>query len=151
MATRYCSVHNCTENNLSPGVSFYKIRPEWLHFINQQRKDVWEPKPNSKICSVHFTRQQINNRNNVRAGEMPSLIRPANSSSSYRRKQQGNISSGIVLIGISQKPRGFFCGKWNYAKFREQRTKTTYETFQKTNIFINLQDFIFKCMGKNFI
>ena len=89
MATRYCSVHNCSKNNLSPGVSFHKIRPEWVDFVRQQRKGGWEPKPNSKICSVHFTPQQINNRNHVRAGEMPSLVRRAINNNS-------NISSGIL-------------------------------------------------------
>ena len=71
---KYCSVSGCENKTGKSGLSFFsfskdkRLKEEWVKFIN--RSD-WAPKPNSKICSAHFSPHCITANNHLRSGSVP--------------------------------------------------------------------------------
>ena len=69
---KYCSVNGCDNNTGKSGISFYSfpkdnhLKDEWVKFTN--RSD-WAPKPNSKICSAHFSPHSITANNHLQAAQ----------------------------------------------------------------------------------
>ena len=66
----YCSVKSCRNSNKLP-ISFFKVPPrlskQWRLVLDRGMR--WTPKPNSKICMVHFSSDQYNKRGLLRGVE----------------------------------------------------------------------------------
>jgi hypothetical protein len=71
MAPNYCCVKNCNSKSCDSGVVLFSFPKEfndkWLEVVN---RDDWKPKPNSKICSKHFSPCSIR-RKRLIPGAMP--------------------------------------------------------------------------------
>ena len=70
---RYCAVNSCKTNskNKDKSVQLFKFpstfTENWRRVVN---KGDWTPKTNSRICSLHFARDDII-RNTLRDGALP--------------------------------------------------------------------------------
>ena len=72
---RYCCVKECKNTSASGEFAFFSFPKEaltkeaWIKFVNRPN---WTVKPNSKICSVHFSPHVVFGNNYLRPGAMPS-------------------------------------------------------------------------------